>query len=52
MVYNAIGKETRNISDAIANKLMYIDLLKRKRARSRVTVKVWFRSERLASEHF
>ena len=48
----AIGKETRNISDEIANKLMYIDLLKRKLARSRVTVKVWFRSERLESEHF
>ena len=28
----AIGKETRNISDEIAHTLMYIDLLKRKRA--------------------
>ena len=48
----AIGKETRDIANEISNTLMYIDLLKRKLARSRVTVKVWFRSERLESEHF
>src|SRR5439155_8293566 len=39
----AIGKETRDIANEISNTLMYIDLLKRKLARSRVTVKVWFR---------
>jgi hypothetical protein len=38
----AIGKETLNISDDITGVLTYIDLLKRKPTRSRVTFEVQF----------